>query len=208
MRPFFTAQRRWPPGWTRPHVYLCPDLTVDEGLRDLVDRARRVLADEPVSIVADRWLHATVQRVDGVRCVDLSPGQRDDLAAALRAELATVPAGTLSAGPALAGDSGVVLDVDGDLPGQLWTAIASAVRTAISTTLGAAAVATRPGPPHVSIAYAIGETDSGRLQSRLRREARPARAPLTVAAVELVDVEQDPDAGTYRWQPWARIALS
>ena len=102
----------------------------------------------------------------------------------------------------------MVFDLDSDLPGQPWTAVTTATRAAITQILDSAAAASRTGPPHLSLGYGIGEADSGALQSRLRREVRPSRAPLAVAAVHLVDVEQDPETATYRWRVWERSPLT
>jgi hypothetical protein len=162
MRAFFTPQRTWPPGVTRPHVYVLPDLAADVGLADLVGRTRRVLAQVPaLRLTPDEWLHATVQRIDGVPGGDLTLAQRRQLGIALRHELAAVPRFHLIAGPALAGDSGVVLDVDGDLPGQPWMALTTAVRAAIAAVLGPTAIASQPGPPHLSVGCARPVSDRG-----------------------------------------------
>ncbi|SDT74538.1 hypothetical protein SAMN04489716_7013 [Actinoplanes derwentensis] len=110
-----------------------------------------------------------------------------------------MPAGTLTAGPALAATTAVMLDIDGDQPGQLWTTLTTSVRQAITDVLGSKAVANPPGPPHITLAYGIGDTDSGPIQGALRHRARPARAPLTIDAVYLVDVIQDPQQAVYHW---------
>jgi hypothetical protein len=218
MNPFFTETKIWPAGTTIPHVYVLPDLSRDTELAALVDRIRtgmtayRPTGDSQdqgpiVQPVQDRWLHATVQRLGGRDGITLDHTQRDRLGDALHERLALVPAFTMTAGSAIVGGTGVVLDLDQDLPGQPWEVLSGAVRDAITAVLGSGAVADHRGPPHLSIGYGRREADSGPLQSRLRR-IRPARAQMSVKAVVLVDVTQDPEAGEYRWRQVSRVPLS
>lgn len=55
---------------------------------------------------------------------------------------------------------------------------------AVGRVCGPRALAYEAGPPHISLSYCRAPIDSGVLQSRLRRTARPSRAPLTVTRVQ------------------------
>jgi hypothetical protein len=208
VRRFLDPSRLWPAGVTMPHVYVLPDLASDVGLRKLVHAARRELAGFPVAPVTDRWLHATVQRVEGKTAAEVSDAERAEFDNTLRERLTQVPAFTLTAGPALVTASGVMLDLDGDLPGEPWHRMATAVRDAIRSVFGAEAVSDVPGVPHLSLGYGTADTDSGPIQGRLRSRVRPARATLSVPAVYVCDVVQDPELSEYRWTVWERIPLA
>ncbi|WP_166384485.1 2'-5' RNA ligase family protein [Catellatospora methionotrophica] len=207
MKRFLTGDRVWPPGWTRLHVYLLPELEQNQDLARLVRDWRAAMA--PFGFLApvpDPWLHVTVQPVMGIPAAEISPGERAKLTALLTEALADVPAFTLTAGCALASVSVVLADLDGDLPGEPLHTVHARTRTAISDVLGSEAVAYQAMPGHMTIAYATGSGDSGRVQAALR-QVRPAHAALTVREVHLLDVTQDTRAAVYRWTPVARIPL-
>ena len=205
MRPFFAGSRLWPTGTRRLHVYALPDPSADAHLADLMIRSASVLAEHPtVAPVAPQWLHVTVQRVDS----DVTTDQTQDLVTALQAGLTDIPAFALTAGPPLATTNSVLLDLDGDQPGEPWAMLTAAVRAAIASVLGPQAITAIPDPPHLTLAYGTGDTESGILQDHLRHRVRPARARLSVREVWLLDVVQDPARAEYRWTAGHRFPLT
>jgi hypothetical protein len=121
MQKFIAGRAVWPDGWTKLHLYVLPRLDVEADLVSLIGRTRKVIADYPAIVpVADEWLHATVHMIDGVSGADVAGQQRADLTAALRRHLSGQPAFQVSAGPPMANRAGVILDMDGDLPGEPW----------------------------------------------------------------------------------------
>jgi hypothetical protein len=208
VKPFLTGDRVWLPGWTRLHVYLLPDLAHDTGLARLVRGCRDVMAPYGfLATVHDPWLHVTVQPVMGVPAAEVGPAERAKLVDRLTGTLAGVPAFTLTVGSALASVSVVLADLDGDLPGEPLHTVHSRTRTAIGDVLGSEAVAYQAMPGHLTLAYATGGGDSGRVQAALR-QVRPSHATLTVREVHLLDVAQDTRACGYRWTSLARIPLA
>jgi len=137
----------------------------------------------------------------------LPDGGVERLAAALRGALADLAPFTLTAGSPLAGTGSVELDLDGDLPGQSWARLSERVGDAIGEVFGPAALQYRPPPPHLTVAYCARATDSGRIQSALRRRVRPSHAPMTVDAVHLLDVHQDAHQHTYTWPTQTAIRI-
>lgn len=204
-----TGGRIWPPGWTRLHAYLLPELRHDHGLAQLVAGCRTtVAAFDFLAPVPDAWLHVTVQPVMGVPAAEIGPGDRDKLVARLTDALADVPAFTLTAGSPQASITVVLADLDGDLPGQPLHTVHGRTRAAIEDVLGPSALAYDALPGHLTLAYATGAGDSGQVQAALRKRVRPGHAPLTVRAVHLVDVAQDVRGSAYRWTPIARVPLA
>lgn len=83
---------------------------------------------------------------------------------------------SLIAGPAIVGASSVVLDLTPDTD---WRRVQAAVATVVDDVLGIGAARINSAErPHITLAYGIGEADSGVLQSRLRR-ATDQRCHLT-----------------------------
>ena len=205
---FITAERIWPEA-SRWHVYVLPDLGTDTAFRRLVERSHTVLARHPaLAVVPDAWLHATVQMVTGRAGADVTEAQRAALVAGLHEQAGGLAPFTATGGSVQANQTGVVVDLDLDLPGEPFAVLGERVRTAIRGVFGDEGVRYDPGTPHITLAYATGPADSGVMQSALRRTVRPSRAPLTVDAVWLLDVVQDPDRSQYRWhEPIARIPL-
>jgi hypothetical protein len=208
MERFITAERTWAER-SRWHVYVLPDLDVDADLRRLVDQSRAVLAGYPMlSLVPEPWLHATMQMITGRGGDDITGAQRAGLIEALQEHVGGLAPFIATAGSVLAGRSGVVVDLDQDLPGEPFAVLGDRVRAAIGAVFGEEGLRYDPGIPHMSLAYAIGDGDSGEVQGQLRRAVRPSRARLSVGAVWLLDVIQDPVRSQYRWhEPIARIPL-
>jgi len=208
MERFITAERAWAER-SRWHVYVLPDLQADPDLRRLVEQARTVMAQYPVlAAVSDAWLHATMQVVTGRAGADITGEQGAALIEALREQVGGLAPFTAAAGPVLASRSGVLMDLDQDLAGEPFAVLSTNIGTAIRAVFGDDGLRYDPGVPHVTLAYATGDEDSGVVQSHLRRVVRPNRARLSVGAVWLVDVIQDVARSQYRWkEPLACIPL-
>ncbi|MEV0566658.1 2'-5' RNA ligase family protein [Dactylosporangium sp. NPDC050588] len=209
MERFITAERTWAER-SRWHVYVLPDLDADPDLRRLVRQSGEVLERYPasMSIVPDRWLHATMQMVTGLAGDDVGEARRAALIGALHDEVGGLPAFTATAGAVQAGRAGVAVDLDQDLPGEPFAVLGERVRAAIRAVFGDDGLRYDPGIPHISLAYGMGAADSGEIQEHLRRTVRPGRARLTVGSVWLLDVVQDAARSQYRWhEPLARIPL-
>jgi hypothetical protein len=212
VRPFPPPELTWRPCESFLHVYALPDTARNPALAELAGRVRAVVAacGGAVMPVPDQWLHATIQMVT-VPAAQLPRPLRGALARELAARLAGIPPLDLLAGPPLAGDGGVVLDVTamdgtGNMTDAPWRLLRERVETAIGIAVGAQALRYEPGPPHISIGYAAAEADSGPVQAGLQR-IRPGRARWRLDAVELVDVSQDAVAHCYTWRRVARIPL-
>jgi hypothetical protein len=210
MRPFPPPELVWAPGVSYLHVYALPAAHRNIGLAELISQSRAVAADTCGALVpvGDQWLHATVQMIT-VPAAHLDLPCREALTAALSAQLADVPALDLTVGPPLCGTGGVLLDATavqgaGRASDGPWRALRDRTEEAIRQVIGNCGLNYDPGPPHISVAYAARDADSGPVQSSLQR-IRPGRARWRVDAVELLDVVQDADAHTYTWRPVARI---
>ncbi|MEV0385011.1 2'-5' RNA ligase family protein [Nonomuraea sp. NPDC050643] len=199
----------WPEGITKMHVYLVPDLELNKELAALVQDCRAVIGRFPgIGIVPDAWLKATLQLVTGVTGPELGAEEREALGAALAGTLAEIEPFTLSVGPALAGATGVALDLDQDLPGQALHECYERVRAAIVSVLGDGSVEYSALPPHLTLGYGLDSFDSGPVQEALRRRVRPGRATWLLDEVWLVEVTQDVSENQYRWlRPARRIHL-
>ncbi|WP_214104813.1 2'-5' RNA ligase family protein [Acrocarpospora catenulata] len=209
----FTPQfqgRPWPDGARVLHVYALPDPGVDAGVLALASACRPAMIGYPLAMVADDRLHMTIEMITDVTADAITPQERAELAAALSRQLADLAPVTVLCGSPLAGQAGVLLDAH---PDDGVTALRERVRAAVRETRGPAAVQNDEGRPHMSLAYAYAEADSGALQSTLRRVS-PSHAPLTISAVHLLDVafhqraQQDGQTGwELSWTDVARIPL-
>lgn len=199
MDTFIAGNVLWPESWTKLHVYFIPDLAE---IKDLVDVYQRVIEDFAfLAPVPDEWLHATVQMIDQPAAQDISPQQRAELEAGLRQQISGLAPFTLTVGGAVAGRSGVVLDLT---PDAEFTEIIHRARAVIRDVLGDASVRYSSSRPHITLGYARDHGDSGAVQSKLRH-VTDQRATMTVAEVSLVDVIQDPARHEYRWRRLARF---
>ncbi len=200
MREFFTAARRWPPGHTRLHLYHLPSTG---SLAPLLEIYRPILAGTSfLNVVPTRWLHMTIAQIR-MPAADLDTATRAELVSALRTRLGGLAPIRLTVGPALVGDTSLVLDVT---PDRGVTELAAVTAEVIDTVLGrGTADIGQHERPHITLAYGAGDGDSGPLQSRLRR-ATGARTELLVDGLDLVDVAQTPP--DYRWTTLATLPLS
>ncbi|WP_285752435.1 2'-5' RNA ligase family protein [Lentzea sp. NBRC 105346] len=194
-------KRRWPEDWTKLHVYFVPDPTE---IKPLADAYRDVIEDlDCVARQPDEWLHSTVMVIDDIPARDVTAEQRAELANRLQQTLAELPAFTLSAGPAIAGRSTIALDL---VPDRDFRNLVDRVRSAAAGVFGEDKVQYSNGRPHITLAYATGDGDSGVIAGRLRG-ATDLRATLTVDTVRLVDVLVDADLFQFRWEELAVIPL-
>ncbi|BBH70438.1 hypothetical protein ACTI_71230 [Actinoplanes sp. OR16] len=185
----------WPAGETLLHVYAVPDLAENPELAKLTQGCREALAPYPLTPVGDPWLHITLMQITDQFGGRYSAADRAELAAALRADLAGFGGFELTIGSCLARHSGVTFDVH---PDDDIVRLGAAVNESVGRVRGPAALKYHAGIPHMAVAYAHGEADNADVQRDLSR-VRPSHAPMTVTAVQLVDVAGDPEAKTITW---------
>lgn len=201
MRPqqFQFGDQPWPEGEGVLQVYAPIDLALNPELAQMIGKARAAMQGAPVALVEDRFLHTTIDVVAGVTADLVSQAERDELAAALRTELADVPAYHGSAGSCLAYVSGPVVDVSPAAPLRM---VQKAVRQVIRRVRDEAACTWSQAKPHISLGYCHTETDSDPWARKLR-QIDPNHVPLHITAVALVDVR--PDNITKRLE-WTAVA--
>jgi len=196
MEPFPTPEAAWPAGQPRWRICVLPTPSRDTALYTLIDQARKTLAEDPLTAVADADLHVTL-------CPVPMPERGPDqhllyaLSTELAARLAALSPFALTAGPASAETGSVLLDLDGDRLGESWDELCTRVLDALARVFGEDALGPTATPAHLPLAYGAGHCDSGALQRKLRTALRPGRAPLIIDAVHLVEVRQDPPGHRY-----------
>lgn len=197
MKPFFNPARVWPSEQRVLELYVVPDLARDHDLAALVAGCRDVFTQFPATDkpIPDEWLHVTVQPINDGVAEPVPPQARQELIAKLATTFAATPSFTTQVGSVLAYATGIVADVHDDAP---FEDLVGRARTAVAAVCGTGAVAYDTLPAHMALAYANGEQDSDPVARALRR-VRPSHAPMTVDAVHLVEVEQDPERCLYRW---------
>jgi hypothetical protein len=206
MIPFPTPALVWPNDAatgelvTKWHVYACPDLERDRELAELVATAQAV-AEKAVPgcvvPVEPVWLHATVHMIDRPAS-SLSARDVNEFALSLARELGGLAPFTITARSAMATSAGILLDLDGDGPGEPWQLLTEVVGEVIAGHFGPDALKYGVHPPHMSAGYCAVVTDSGPVQSALRR-ARLAPAGFTVDQVHILEVRQHAAEHRYTW---------
>ncbi|WP_018687095.1 2'-5' RNA ligase family protein [Actinokineospora enzanensis] len=187
MQNFFTPQRVWSQRQL-PHIYYLP---APGALNPLTTAYAPVLTNSPaLTPVPVDWLHATLVKIRST----IPLHARDELVAALTATAGTQPVMTMTAGPAMASRSAIVLDL---VPDHLWNQVRAALAATVETVLGPGSTSLGERP-HITLAYGRAEADSGHLQSRLR-QLTDHRVELHIDSAHLVEVTQHPDLGGYRW---------
>lgn len=144
----------WKSPLGRPHVYLLPD----EATVDYAVHYQDLLADvDDLPVQPRAWLHMTVENFNR-RTDNLTATQVQRLSLALADQLARVDPFDHTIGPALASHTSIALDATLDQP---WHQVRAAVRTATADVLGPDAMQpmSRPGRPHITLAYATGHVD-------------------------------------------------
>ncbi|MFJ8602296.1 2'-5' RNA ligase family protein [Streptomyces shenzhenensis] len=195
------------------HAYVLPRVGVDDELISLAHACRPTLLDYPIDPACPSeagdpgTLHLTIEMVADAPAADIGAGERADLIAALRKELAALAPFSTELGPPIGGVAGVVLDV---WPEDQAVALQERVRAAIRASRGDAALQHKGGRIHCSLGYSYDAASSDPLNSALRA-ITPRRAPLHVDSLHLLNVrfEIAADTGGWRisWTPIAEIPL-
>ncbi|MFJ7279760.1 2'-5' RNA ligase family protein [Kitasatospora sp. NPDC098663] len=210
MRQFVPSYRGapWPDGASVLHVYARPDRS-EPALARLLAACAQAMAPYPIT-PQNELLHCTIEMIADTTSDTITEPDRAALTRALTRHLRDTPPLHLTAGSPIANSAGALLDLhpDGDL-----LALRERVRQAIHETRGPGALLHHGGRPHLSLGYAYDTASSDTLQSALRRIS-PSHVPLTIDAVELLDVtwtRQPRPAGlsgwTMSWTPVATIPL-
>lgn len=186
----------WRPGWQQGRSFYTWFITFerDEALHHLVRHYHaRLTGADGLDLVPTDWLHLTVQ---GLGFTDeITRHERDDVAAAVRDRLATMPPRQVSFHRPVIHTEAVVLPAD---PPAALQEIRDEIRDATAHRIGADRV---DGPahgyrPHVSLAYSSTTQPSAELAEALSTGDPPA-ATTTIGRVSLVDLNRDHRA--YRW---------
>ncbi|MFI8102100.1 hypothetical protein [Streptomyces sp. NPDC086023] len=196
------------------HVYVLPRPGVDDELLSLARACVPLMAEHPIDPQLPGtgdgagWLHLTVEMLADAPATDYDGPALQRLVDALETELASIAPFTTEAGPPIANIAGAVLDVWPETDAEM---LREATRTAIRKARGEDALQHQGGRQHISLGYADGTSSSDRLNSRLRNEITPRRAPLHVDRVHLLAVTwtEDTVSGGWRmsWEPVAEIPL-
>jgi hypothetical protein len=193
---------------TKWHVYACPNLDRDRELAELVATAQQVAekaAPGCMVPVEPAWLHATVHMIDRPAS-SLSERDVSEFALSLARELGGLAPFTITARAAMATTGGILLDLDGDEPGGPWQLLTDVVGEVVSGHFGPDALKYGVHPPHISAGYCAVQTDSGPVQSALRR-ARIAPAAFTVDQVHILEVRQHAAEHRYTWNTATAIPI-
>jgi hypothetical protein len=178
MKPFEfkQADTPWPAGTQLLHVYVTVDPDRDAQLIRLVDGGHTAVAGFPITAIAHRWLHLTIDQVSDRAAIEITQRQREDLVDELRARMARIAPFTVQVGSMLSYHSGVIADVS---PDDELAALHHTVHDGIRAVRGEQAARYPYQPAHLSIAHAHAETDSDLVQQRLRRvrPSTPAHRP-------------------------------
>ncbi|MFF2777059.1 hypothetical protein ACFVU3_19390 [Streptomyces sp. NPDC058052] len=206
--------RPWPSGMPVLHVYVLPRPGADDELLTLARSCVPLMAEYPIDPQLPGTgddaglLHLTVEMLADTPATDYDEPALRLLVEAMGAELADVAPFTTKVGPPLANIAGVVLDVWPEAEAEV---VREATRTAIRKARGEAALQHSGGRLHISLGYADGTGSSDRLNSRLRNEVVPRRAPMYVDRVHLLAVTwtEDEGSGGWRmsWEPVAEVPL-
>jgi hypothetical protein len=158
-----------------------------------------------LALVPPQWMHATLVKITRP-AETIDDNLRGTLATALKDGLANLPKAKMIAGPAVAGASAIMLDLT---PDKDWNRLRDAAAAIVTDVLGPGNVSIGGGRPHLTLAYGIGNGDSGAMGSGLRR-ATDLRLPLVLDRLHLVEVTQHPEPDTYgyRWSVLAELGLS
>lgn len=203
MHTFFAPNKMWPPQQRLLHVYYLPEPAQVASAQEVY---LPVLEDhlDCLALVPPQWTHATLIKITRP-AETIDDNLRGTLATALAAGLANLPQAEMIAGPAVAGASAVMLDLT---PDEDWNRLRDTTAAIVTDVLGPGTVSLGGGRPHLTLAYGIGNGDSGIMQSGLRR-ATDLRLPLVLDRLHLVEVTQHPEPDTYgyRWTVLAELGL-
>lgn len=183
--------------WAQPrdslHVYALPD----PALRAALAPFQRVVAGFPAcGVQPPEFLHATVSRLPAFR-TDLSAAQLEALSAAITAAVRTIAPFTVELARPEADENSASV---GGVAGPPWQALVDGVRAAATEVLDGE-LPQPPHRPHVSLGYGVGDGSTAQLRRLLDAVPDPGPLLLHVDAVHLLAVHQNPDAGTFTWDP-------
>jgi len=199
------GQDPWPEDLTLLHAYVLPHVPRAPGLAALVGACRDATRGEPLAHIPDEWLHITLCQI-AVPARQVGEAARAALVAALGERLAAVPSFTVTVGTPLGVPSGVLLGIADGL-GRLEQ-VRGLVTSAVAGALGPGTpLASHTWPVHLTESYAYGAADDERVQAALEGVS-PREAPLSVGAVDLVDVSVNQATKGISWKPVARIPLA
>ncbi|QIS08590.1 2'-5' RNA ligase family protein [Nocardia arthritidis] len=196
---------KWP--WLRDslHVYVLPDPQFATSVQPTID-AIGVFPD--CAPVTSRWLHATVTRIPWWRN-EVTPSSLDRYSDALAAIASATPPFEIPMSGPVIHTSSVLMAATPDHPNPLpdsstlfpaWQALVDHTREAATHIFGPTRqLPPPPAFPHVSLAYAVTDCDSTPLERAL--EYRSVSTTLTVHTLHFLAVHQDPQAGTFTWDP-------
>ncbi|MEW1699078.1 2'-5' RNA ligase family protein [Streptomyces sp. NPDC093249] len=206
--------REWRDGMGVLHVYVLPCPDADDALLSLARACVPLMENHPIDPQLSGegddagLLHLTVEMLADMPSAEYDQAARHVLVRALEEALADVAPFTTEAGPPIGNIAGAVLDV---WPETEVLALTERVRSAIRKARGESALQYPGGRPHISLGYAYGTGSSDQLNSQLRNEITPRRAPLRIDRVHLLNVTwakaDDIDGWRMSWEPVAEIHL-
>jgi hypothetical protein len=193
----------WRPGWQVGTRFYAWHVTLDDqpALRQLASDYQSALTSfRALDLIPERWLHITMQGIDHAR--EVPDADRDDLVAAVHAQLAALPVEQVTFHrPVLHREAVVVPPTD---PEPLRR-IRRAVRDGM-----AEALAPRPVPesdhyrPHFSLAYVNASTDPAGIRHAL--DGLTA-APVTAHFTRVALIEMHRDHRMYEWRTITHVAI-
>jgi len=193
----------WRPGWQVGTRFLAFHITVADlpALADHVAAYQRVLSPFAfLDPIPRQWLHITVQGLDHADAVTAT--QRDDVTAAVAAQLAALPEPRLRfAGPVAHGEAIVIPPTD---PAPLC-GVRQAIRDGIAASYGPPEGAPMSAyRPHTSVAYVNAPADPHPVREALDAATIP---PVDVTATHVSLIEMHRDHRMYEWQLITRLPL-
>ena len=193
---------------TKWHVYALPNLERDTELAQLIATAQAVTEKASpgcVVPVEPAWLHTTVHMIDRP-AASLTGREVSEFALSLAHEFARIPPFTLTARTPIATMGGLLLDLDGDRPGEPWQRVSDVVGETIVAHYGPHARRDGKIPPHMSLGYAALQIDSGIVQSALHH-ARLYPAAFTIDELHILEVHQHATEHRYTWNTTTAIPI-
>ncbi|WP_329575748.1 2'-5' RNA ligase family protein [Kitasatospora sp. NBC_01250] len=200
--PEMTDHWWWRPGWqpgTRCYAWHLTFQSSPEVHRFAAEH-RAALAEVPgLDLIPDPWLHLTMQGLGFTTEVG-----EDDARAVVRAAahtLATVPAFTMTLGPAIVVPEALLLPAE---PADAVRQVRGAIRAAIAHVRPEVPESADGFHPHVSVAYsnAVGPAAPA---LRALEPLADRRAVVRVAGAELIVLHRD--RRMYEWETFASVPL-
>lgn len=193
MQRFFDRPDTW---WRQPggclHLYALPAAGAAV-LDDFVDATSALAALPGLGVQPPEYLHATVQRLDAF-VHEMTDERWEHAWSSLERALAEHPPFELSFSPPRPGTHAVEAVARATDP---WDRLGADVRgTLVSAGLGHV-LAPAPYAPHYTLAYCVAETPEEEVRAAL---AGATATAFTVDRLSLVSVEQDRDAGVFRFE--------